>query len=54
MEEKGDFVILRRSYDEDDFVHFDYDLGGELPDIEYESEIMINKTTGNVVHGEMT
>jgi len=53
MEDKGEFIVLRKSYDEDDFVKFDYDLGGELPSIEYESVVIISKETGFATHGEM-
>lgn len=44
---------MKKEYDETDFVHFDYDLGGDLPNVEYDSEILVNKDTGIAEHGEM-
>ena len=53
LEDKGDYVLLKKTYDEDDFVNFDFSLGGDLPNIEYSSEILVNKNTGIAEHGEM-
>lgn len=35
-------TVLTKEYTDDNFVTFDYHLGGELPDISYNSNTIIN------------
>jgi len=53
VKEAAGKVILHKSYDEGDFKSFDYGLGGDLPKVDYDSEIIIDKDSGVVTHGEM-
>ena len=43
---------MEKSYDEEDFVTFDYDLGGDLPNINYESISKIDPVKGLVISNE--
>jgi hypothetical protein len=46
MEE--DMLVLEKTYTDEDFVKFDYDLEAEKPSISYESITVIDPKTGIV------
>jgi hypothetical protein len=45
-------LVLEKSYTDEDFVKFDYDLGGEMPSISYESITFIDPQSGIVISND--
>jgi len=44
--EKEETVVLIRSFSENDFVQLDFDLGGDLPEINHKDVLVFDKDTG--------
>ncbi len=45
---------MEKSYEDEDFVQFDYSLGGDMPSIEYNSISVIDPNAGIIISNKET